>query len=291
MAGEAEKDVKTGDAPANSSDAEALETSLNDESNPEVKKLAEELGKDEKSEPSSEDVKADGDEKKHENAVPYERFKQVNDKVKTLEQELEQLKQQVAKPQQTESKEKTWEDLNVDELEKVIDYYAEQGDHKMVAKANKYLAKRVASEQVSEFKTSVDQDRDFSKVRVETWTAAVKEYPDLAKPTSEHYKLTEALVKSDPRFNQVPDGHALAAKIVAAQLLTAENTKLKAEHNALKQRILKAGKKDALEGGGRSVATGGSSLEQLEKAAIDSKNPFSPETKAYLKALDSTKPR
>lgn len=52
----------------------------------------------------------------HEEAIPYERFKEVNDELKAMKQQMVELNkaQQASKP-------RTWDDLNMDELKTLKD--------------------------------------------------------------------------------------------------------------------------------------------------------------------------
>ena len=222
----------------------------------------------------------------HEEAIPYERFKEVNDELKAMKQQMMKLNES-----QQASKPKTWDDLNIDELKTLKKHYASEGNSDMLD----FVDDKIMERKAEEVSNRRDEKRQFSQTRVESWNSSVAEYKklndpafDLTNENSELYKKTLNLVQTDSRFNTIAEGHALAAQLSAEQMLRDRLLKNQSTQQALKKKAVKSISTDALESGNRTGAPAAMSMDKMEKAAFAA-GPYSREMRTYLRTLEDTK--
>lgn len=258
------------------------------------KESSEESSEEEAESEESEEESEEGEEtdetngQKPSKAVPYSRFKEMQQSLRDTQAELQRLKEQTAES----NKPRKLEDLSVDELKTLRAHYRKSENSEMVEHIEELMIDKRA-EQVADRKLGALR---FDQVRVQTWEVVVDEYKklndkafDLENQDSELYRRTAKLVSGDGRFNKEPEGHAIAARLVAEQMLRERLAKTKSTERVLKKKVAKSATKESLERGGRASQAGSESLGKLLKAAEGSGSPFSPEWRRYLTALDKAK--
>lgn len=221
-------------------------------------------------------------------------YEEEKSKAEKAEHGIEQLTKRVdsltykVKTNEQSGKEKTWDDLDVDQLKDYRTHYRKEGNDEMVDFLNDKIVDR-KSEQVADGKFQLQAN---NKARIDAWSKVKVDYPELADTSSEHYKKTLALIQARPELNNVmliPDGHAAAARIVAEEImrqkLHGKDTQIKATKNKLSKSQAKLG----LESGTQKAVASKSSMEKLLKTAVDSNNPYGIEWRNYWKAKDKIK--
>ena len=210
----------------------------------------------------------------------------------SMQKRIDELTWQIkSKEEKSESnKEKTWDDLDVKELQQYIAYYVEEGNGQMVA----YLTDKLTDKKIETKDSEKDKVYKNQMVRVESWNQVAEEYPELKDVNSEHYKRTLDRVKSDPRFddmNVFPEGHAVAARLVAADMLKeqlrSEGVKAKEAEARAKQSVVQ-NSLDSSSGKQSDVKSKNDLAKRMEKA-MDSKNPYGPEWKDILREINSSR--
>lgn len=241
------------------------------------------------SEESTEDGDADDDGKPHQKTVPYERLKEVIESGKEKDRQIGDLRERLAKLEtaQQASQPKKWEELTVPQLRDAVRYYQseETANPKMVEMLEDLIIEKKASEVVGK----VEGKRSFKERQTESWSRALGALPELKDQNSELFKRTAALIKSDPRYGEVPEGYEKAAYEVYTYLDLERKRAAAKKKVVVKSETEASLRKNGLESGGRPASTTNASLDALEKAAAESKNPFGPEWRRYMRALDKTK--
>jgi len=203
----------------------------------------------------------------------------MEERINRLTYEVKSTKEQASKP-----KEKTWDDLSVDELKKYRAHYRKEGNDDGVDFVNDKIAEKLADEKA----TSKMALRDASKLRVDSWADVVSIYPDLKNKNSEHYKKTLEIVRKNPKLDNIelnPEGHAVAARLAGEEMLREKVRGATKKAQATKAKLTKEQAKLGLESGTKkAVAT--DTIDKLRKAAENSKGPYSREWRAYFSALD-----
>lgn len=222
------------------------------------------------------------------------KLSQENNHVKdSMQRRIDELTWQIKnqKEQVDKNKERTWDDItSAEEVTNYIKHYSELGDGNMVA----FLTNKLTDIKISERFDSTSKTAQSNSVRVQSWTAITEEFPDLKNPNSQHYKETEAMVKSDPRFDDIknfPEGHAVAAQLAAVKILKEQ---LKSQGMKSKDAEVMAKKaivQNALDGSTAKSGNVGTSkdLGSLMDKAMDSKNPWGTEWKDVLRKVNSAR--
>lgn len=221
-------------------------------------------------------------------SVPYARFKQVNSQLKTTRGELAEVRSRL--DQLTErlgeredgKKEKTWDDLNVDELKRARQHYREKGDDNMVDFISDKIAERLA-DQRAETRLS---ERERKAIKEQSWAEVLRDYPELQNTDSALYQRTKQLIQRDRRFSdpQFPEGFAVAARLAAEQLLRERALANRKKDRLLSKKVRDSQRREGLEAKGRGGGAPKTSLDKLEEEAVNSGDPYSPAWRRLLKA-------
>lgn len=156
-----------------------------------------------------------------ERRIPYDRFKEVYDKMKGYESQL-QGQQAAQVPQQPSAQ----PDAITQEIEKWTKV-AEENHHdpRKSTEAMDSIAKLRATQIANETLQGLMQEQamataqqQFEFQRDEAWKQACSDYPELKIPNSDFYKSAEAEWFSDPGLQENPLGMLRAAESVYARL-------------------------------------------------------------------------
>ena len=189
-------------------------------------------------ESSSEDVKPETSEE-DEKPVPYNRFREVNEKTKELEAERERLRQENEELKRG-SKEKQQEE-DPDDLSEEEKLYFDEGQIRVIQKVvNK--AKRQALQ--DEY-----QKQDYWQKRNSYFGKATAKFPELAKKDSELYKRADKIVREkytewskDRKTYFIPPNADWLATLEAAEEIREEKANLekarKEESGNKKQNVM-----------------------------------------------------
>jgi len=206
-----------------------------------------------------------------------------------MQKRIDELTWQIKsiKEQQTEKKEKTWDDLNSTELRPYIKHYVDEGNGEMVA----FLTELLADKKIEERLSKQDSKHVTEATRVQTWTAVTKEYPELQDVNSEHYQRTLKLVQSDKRFDDIvnfPEGHSIAARLVAEQILKEKLHNKATEEKVVTKQARDAALKTSLDTstGRRVERSSPSDIFRKMEEASDDKQPYGVKWKEILKDLN-----
>jgi len=209
----------------------------------------------------------------------------MQNRINELTRDIKSIKEQTES-----SKERTWDDLNAKEIGQYIAHYTNEGNGEMVAMlTDKLTDKKIAAR--------LDESNSLNRnnaARVQAWNEVASDYPELQDPNSEHYKKTEQFIKDDPRFNDLqrnPEGHAVAARLVAERMLHDKLRNMKGETKAVSKKARDEALKNSLDSssGKRGETTPVDELDKMMDSASDSRNPYGPEWKAALKKINSAK--
>lgn len=208
-----------------------------------------------------------------------------------LEGELRALRDQV----NSQGKAKTWEDLSVEELERVRAYYEEQNDEKQVRFVDRMLIKREAVNEVR--KEMETRQRDQTKVAA--WQHSLQHSQEMVKrfndksfdlndPDSAVRKMTAQILSAEPDLQQHPKGPSAAYEVALGRMLLERSTTGQVIRKAMKTGT---GSSDGqLAGGGQTKPTA-SSLERQESEAFNEPDPRVRERKisVYLGNLEKSR--
>jgi len=224
---------------------------------------------------------------------PEEKAKKLEDELRKKDKVIGDLQHRVdglyARSKELESskgKEKTWDDLGVEELKDYRRKARAAQDDELVDFINDKIAEKTATTRIKE---EADK-REANYIRINTWKEVSSKYPDLKNQDSEHYQETVKFIQGHPKFDDLldyPDGHAEAALIVAdrlqlRKLQNVDKEKKSAEDKLGKEKI----KKDLGRGERKGAGAEDESLSKLRKAAEESNNAYSREWRTYLTALE-----
>lgn len=182
------------------------------------------------------------------------------------------------------NKEKSWNDLSVDELKKYRAHYREEGNDAMID----YLEDLIVDKKLESRLTTDKQVNLSNQTRIESWNIVTNEYEDLKNPNSEHYKMTQEIVASDPRFNDIntfPEGHAVAARLAAEKLLRQKVVASSQDAEKLAVRAKQDKQKNSLSVPSLQAPESSSNKAKLLEEAVSSGNPHSAAWKKYFKAI------
>lgn len=215
-----------------------------------------------------------------------------NSKVKdSMQKRIDELTWKVKnnEEKQERSKDRTWDDItDPEEIKQYISHYTNEGNGNMVA----FLTDKLTDVKINKSLTSEKNAANNNAIRANTWAETVDQFPDLKDPNSEHYQKTLALIQKDPRYddiNKIPEGHAVAARMVAVEILQA---KLKADGMKSKEAEATAKKEVAqnsldVSGGKISNSSGKNDVASMMDKAMDSKDPYGPEWREVLRKINS----
>lgn len=226
--------------------------------------------------------------------TPEDKAKRLEDELKKKDKQIGDLQHRVdglfAKTKELESskgKEKTWDDLSIEELKDYRRKARAAQDDELIDFINDKIAEKSADKRI---KDEADR-REANYIRINTWKEISIKYPDLKNQNSEHYQETVRFIQENSVYDDLlrfPEGHARAAEIVAKdlqlrKLQNVDKEKKSAEDKLSKERT----KKDLGKGERKGEALGeDENLAKLKKAAEESGNPYSREWRIYLKALE-----
>lgn len=269
----------------------AEETKATEQS--EVKETEQQETKEESKE-TKEEVKETPKESKDTTETPEDRARRLEEELKKRDKTIGDLQHRVdglfAKVKESESsskKERTWDDLTVNELKAYRTKARTAGDDELVDFINDKIGEKTASERI---KAEADK-REASYVRVNTWKETVNRLPDLKDQNSELYQETVKFIQANPKFDDLldyPDGHARAAEIVADRLELKKLKNVDKEKKAVDDKLNKEKVKKDLGKADRKGSSQGEdeSLAKLRQSAESSGSPYSREWRTYLAALE-----
>lgn len=121
-------------------------------------------------------------EVKHEEAIPYERFKEVNEAKKEAERKAQELEMRLSQLSQAQAPQK--KEYSLEELQHARDYWLEQNDTKKAMQVADMIYERKISEQTRLVAADIED-----RYRAES------ENPDLKDRSSELYRETDKVFR------------------------------------------------------------------------------------------------